>query len=180
MARLQRDDDAALHQLMQRWKEPLLTFLYRYTANWSVATDLAEETFVKVYLNRYRYEPKATFSTWLFSIAANLARNEARWRKRHPASAFAQETEQEFGDHEAAISGAPGPDDSADRSDRARLVREAIRRLPHDLRTIVLLSEYENRSHREIGEILGCSPKAVESRLYRARQRLRDELSGRL
>lgn len=183
MRQLQAGVDEALGQIMARWKEPLLSFLYRYTMNWSVAVDLTEETFVRVYQNRLRYKPSGTFSNWLFAIAANLARNEARWRRRHPGSVLVQaKSESPSGttlEDEPSASD-PLPDDSADLSDRARLVRSAIGELPRDLRMTLVLFEYEDLSHREIAEVMGCSVKAVETRLYRARNRLRDLLSADL
>ncbi len=176
MERLRLGDDSALNEIMERWEKPLVAFLYRYAANWSVALDLAQEAFVKVYQSRARYRPKSKFSTWLFSIASNLARNEARWRKRHPGSAVAAaQVEPTDLDREAADSS--GPDDNANRHDRARLVQAAIASLPPELRTVVLLSEYEGLPQREIGEALGCSAKAVETRLYRARKQLREKLA---
>lgn len=175
MTHLREGNDNALNSIMERWEQPLLSFLYRYTVNWSVAVDLAQETFVKVYQSRMRYRPTGLFSTWLFSIATNLARNEARWRKRHPQSAMSSTTEAEQS-LELLDSGEPGPDDTAEGNDRAQLVRDAIRDLPGDLRTVVLLSEYEAMAQREIAAVLGCTTKAVETRLYRARKQLRDRL----
>tara|TARA_R110002096_G_scaffold428258_2_gene639710 strand:- start:15108 stop:15713 length:606 start_codon:yes stop_codon:yes gene_type:complete len=175
MTQLREGNDLALNAIMEHWEQPLLSFLYRYTTNWSVAVDLAQETFVKVFQSRMRYRPKGQFSTWLFSIAMNLARNEARWRKRNPQSAMSGAAEDER--QLAALDSAEiRPDDAAAGNDRARMVREAIRELPGDLRTVVLLSEYEGMTQREIGDVLGCTPKAVETRLYRARKLLRDKL----
>jgi len=182
MRQLQAGEDEALSRIMARWKEPLLSFLYRYTSNWSVAVDLTEEAFVRVYQSRLRYKPSGTFSNWLFAIAANLARNEARWRRRHPGSALVQAELETTGSSSIPepASAEPGPDDNADHEDRAKLVRAAIGKLRHDLRTAVLLFEYEGLSHKEIAEVMGCSEKAVETRLYRARNQLRDLLSEQL
>jgi len=179
MAALQAGDDLALNRLMGRWELPLKGFLYRYTSNWSVTSDLAQETFVKVYLSRERYRPAAAFSTWLFAIAANLARNQARWTRRHPSSVFSipPPGEGAINPLESLESHDSTPDDSANRNDEARLVRDAIEKLPHDLKAALLLFEYQNLSHREVAEALGCSEKAVETRLYRARKQIRDLLA---
>lgn len=176
MARLQAGDETALHAIMERWEKPALNFIYRYVNNWSVAVDLAQETFVRVYQNRGRYEPRAAFSSWLFAIAVNLCRTHRRWesRRRHGG---VEESERALADEPDT---ATTPDDSANRDDRARMVREAIGDLPHRLRVVVLLFEFEDLSHREIAEALGCSEKAVETRLYRARKQLREILENRL
>src|SRR4030095_16121993 len=88
MLRLRGGEDLALGELMQRWQEPLVSFIYRYTGNKEDALDLAQETFARVYESRIRYQPTAKFSTWLFKIAANLCRNHARWQERHPTVAL--------------------------------------------------------------------------------------------
>jgi RNA polymerase sigma-70 factor, ECF subfamily len=179
MARLAAGEDSALNELMRRWQQPLVAFLLRYTGNEADALDLAQETFVRVYESRHRYQSSAKFSTWLFTIAANLSRNLARWRDRHPTvSLHAGAGDDPAGDLENALP-APGgtPADNAERNDLAGAVREHVQRLPHDLRTAVLLSEYQDLSHEEVARVLHCTPKAVETRLYRARKLLRDALA---
>ncbi len=177
MRRLKDGDDSALNELMAHWKETLVSFLYRYTGNWGVAVDLAQDTFVRVYQSSLRYEPQGLFSTWIFTIASNLARNEARWRKRHPGSLFSHQPEEEKVDPlERVETSEPAPDQVAERGERWQRVQEAVSRLPGALRTVVLLFEYEGLSYTEIAAIENCSPKAVETRLYRARAQLRDAL----
>ncbi|MFT5470761.1 MAG: RNA polymerase sigma factor (sigma-70 family) [Verrucomicrobiales bacterium] len=176
MARLQRGDESALHAIMERWEKSVLSFIYRYVNNWSVAVDLAQETFVKVYQSRARYKPRAAFSSWLFAIAVNLCRSHRRWERRHPRGGF-EESERALADEADEDT---TPDDSADRDDRARIVRKAIGDLPHSLRVVILLFEFEGLSHREIAQALSCSEKAIETRLYRARKRLRETLEEQL
>lgn len=180
MARLKEGEDSALNVLMQRWQQPLLAFLYRYTGSHEDSLDLAQEAFVRVYENRRRYEAKARFSSWLFTIAANLARNHARWRERHATVSLYREddAEEDSGEHTTDFASAdPTPADNAEREDVAGAVRQHIQELPHDLRTAVLLFEYQELSHAEIAQSLGCTPKAVETRLYRARELLRKALA---
>ncbi len=179
MLRLRDGDDLALNELMQRWQKPLVAFILRYVGNAEDALDLAQETFVRVYESRARYRPSAKFSTWLFTVASNLCRNHARWRSRHPAVSL-QSPADASGDHtfeQTLPSHDPSPADNAERDDLACAVREHVQALPHDLKTAVLLFEYDERSHEEIAAVLGCTPKAVETRLYRARKLLRDSLA---
>jgi RNA polymerase sigma-70 factor (ECF subfamily) len=178
MLRLKNGDDLALNELMSQWQAPLVSFILRYTGNSADALDLAQETFVRVYESRARYQPSAKFSTWLFTIASNLCRNLARWRERHPTVSLDAPNDGD-GATLGSVLPAPAesPSDSAERNDVASAVREHIQALPHDLKAAVLLFEYDGLSHEEIGQILGCSPKAVETRLYRGRKLLRAALS---
>ncbi|MCE9542848.1 MAG: sigma-70 family RNA polymerase sigma factor [Verrucomicrobia bacterium] len=168
MARLAVGEDLALNEIMERWKTRLVAFLYRLTGNEASSLELAEETFVRVYQNRTKFRPDANFPSWLFGIAANLGRNHLRWQRRHPTLPLdaAEAT---------AMEGNPG--DSAESREREDAVRSAIAALPPDLRQALVLAEYENLSHSEIAEIAECSVKAVERRLSRAREILRNGLS---
>lgn len=181
MTRLQNGDDSALNSLMSRWQNPLLNFLYRYTGSYDDALDLAQETFLRVYEHRQRFEPRGRFSSWLFTIASNLTRNLARWRSRHPTVSIHApppgEDEESDDVLEDLPSGERTPADNAEREDLAGAVREHIQQLPHDLRSAVLLFEYQELSHAEIAQTLGCTPKAIETRLYRARELLRKALA---
>ena len=178
MLRLKGGDDLALNELMGRWQNPLTGFILRYTGNEQDALDLAQETFVRVFEHRDSYEPRSKFSTWLFTIATNLCRNQARWRERHPAVTLHGSGEDDDPGLEDTMP-APGdtPADSAARHDLASAVRAHIQELPHDLRTVVLLFEYQELGYEEIAATLGCTPKAVETRLYRARKILREALA---
>lgn len=178
MRRLRDGEDLALNEIMARWQRRLTSYLLRYLGNETAALDLAQETFVRVYQSRNRFQPRGEFSTWLFAIATNLARQHFRWLKRHPAvsidSADADGDERPLGDR--LPTGDANPRDAAAKDEKARLVKEAVLALPHDLREAVVLFEYEDLSHEQIGKIAGCSSKAVETRLYRARQILREKL----
>ena len=178
MERLAGGDDLALNDIMRRWQEPLVSFIYRYVGNQADALDIAQETFARVYESRKRYQAREKFSTFLFTIAGNICRNYARWRQRHQTvslHAQPQGDDTSLGDTLAPEDALPS--DTAERNDLAAAVREHIQALPHDLKTTVLLFEYEELSYQEIGAILGCSPKAVETRLYRARKILHDSLA---
>ncbi|HET9376380.1 MAG TPA: sigma-70 family RNA polymerase sigma factor [Chthoniobacterales bacterium] len=178
MARLIDGDDSALDELMRRWQKPLLSFILRYVGNEIDSVEIAQEAFVRVYHNRHRFNFKSKFSTWLFTIGVNLCRNHARWRDRHPTIPLesVQQTDK-HSQQDFAVSREETPSHLIERSELARQVREAIEELPHELKTAVLLHEYENLSYDEIGKVLGCTQKAVETRLYRARKLLRKKLA---
>jgi len=179
MEKLQAGQDAALNDLMERHATPVFHFLCRMTGNEDDANDLAQETFVRVFKSSGSFRPEQKFSSWLFTIAANLARNHFRWRARHPnvsLDAENPETEQSLGGTLPADG--PAPNEAALAAERAQAVRVAVGKLPEDLREAIVLCEWENRSTAEAATILETTPKAVESRLYRARQVLRERLKA--
>jgi RNA polymerase sigma-70 factor (ECF subfamily) len=176
MLRLKNGEDWILNELMTRWQQPLVAFIYRYIGRETEALDLAQETFVRVYETRHRYAVRGKFSTWLFTIAANLCRNYLRWRQRRGESAPETWDTEDAKPAESLQSLDDSPDQSAIRSESISLVRAAIDKLPHDLKTVILLYEYQSLSYAEVSSVLGCSVKAVEMKLYRARQLLRERL----
>jgi RNA polymerase sigma-70 factor (ECF subfamily) len=179
MRRLNAGHDAALNDLMERHAAPVFHFLCRMVGNEDDANDLAQETFVRVFKSHASFRADQKFSTWLFTIAANLARNHFRWRSRHPnisLDAENVETEQTLGSTLPANS--PTPKEAALAGERAEAVRAAVKFLPEDLREAIVLCEWEDRSVAEAATILETTPKAVESRLYRARQILRVRLKS--
>ena len=179
MERLVAGHDAALNDLMERHATPVFHFLCRMLGNEDDANDLAQETFVRVFRARASFRTNEKFSTWLYTIAANLARNHFRWRSRHlnvSLEAETGESEQTLGSLLPAND--PTPNEQALAAERAAAVRAAVDRLPEDLREAIILCEWEERSVAETALILGATPKAVESRLYRARQVLRERLKS--
>lgn len=177
MTRLAAGHGAALNDLMSRHAEKLFQYLVRSLQNEDDAADLAQETFVRVYQNCARFDTRKKFSTWLYAIASNRVRDRYRWRTRHPQvslDAANDATGNDFG--ESLADHAPSPSESVRSEERAETVRRAVAALPRDLRLPLVLAEYEEKSHAEIGEILGCSAKAVEVRIYRARKELRVSL----
>jgi RNA polymerase sigma-70 factor (ECF subfamily) len=179
MEKLQAGQDAALNDLMERHATPVFHFLCRMVGNEDDANDLAQETFVRVFKSAGSFRLEQKFSTWLFTIAANLARNHFRWRSRHPNISLDvenPETEQTLGGTLPADG--PAPNEAALAAERAQAVRVAVGKLPEDLREAIVLCEWENRSTAEAATILETTPKAVESRLYRARQVLRERLKA--
>jgi RNA polymerase sigma-70 factor (ECF subfamily) len=179
MVRLKEGDDLALNELMERWQKPLHSFILRYVGNHRDSIELAAETFVRVYQHRSRFNFKSKFSTWLLTIATNLCRQHTRWRKRHPTISLDDAaTADEVSDKNLFVSAEEIPSALASRTELTKLVKEEIEKLPHDLKTAVLLFAYDNLSYAEIGEILGCTPKAVETRLYRVRKLLAKRLAA--
>jgi RNA polymerase sigma-70 factor (ECF subfamily) len=174
IARLIAGHEAALNDLMERHAEKLFHYLVRSLQDEQDAADLAQETFVKIYQNRARFDARQKFSTWLYAIASNLVRDRFRWRSRHPQVSLDAQSEASGNDFQGALAGnGPSPSETVQAAERAEAVRRAVAALPEELRLPLILAEYEERSQAEIGAILGCTAKAVETRIYRARKQLR-------
>lgn len=179
MTRLAAGDENALGRLMDRYGQRLFHYLLRQLGNDEDADDLTQETFLRVYKHRARFNRSESFSTWLYTIATNLARDRFRWRARHPQISLDDSEEERHPLRDTLPDQRPSPLESLQAEERGELVRQAVQALPEELRSPLILAEYEELSQREIAAILNCSPKAVEMRIYRARQRLRTELQKR-
>ena len=176
MRTLAEGDDLALNCLMDAWSQPLISYLMRLTGSHATSCDLAQESFVRVHRHRLEYRTSQKFSTWLFAIATNLARNHARWRSRHPEILTEPENLREL---PVAITSA-SPDEQAAANEHLAALQKAIGELPHDMREVLILSTWHGLSHAEIAGVQDTTEKAVEVRLYRARKLLREMLGEHL
>jgi RNA polymerase sigma factor (sigma-70 family) len=177
MARLKSGHEAALNDLMARHAEKVFHYLLRSLQDEADASDLAQETFVRLYQHRAKYDPGQKFSIWLYAIASNLVRDRYRWRSRHPQVSLDADNDQpgaSFKDNLQDLD--PIPDAAAQTEERAEAVRKAMAALPSELRQPLLLAIYEELPQAEIAGILKCTTKAVETRIYRARNQLRANL----
>ena len=165
MQRVQGGDEAALGMLMQRWELPVKSVIGRLVFNAREAEDLAQETFVRVWQQRAKFRADASFRPWIFAIAVNLARNRLRWWRSRPEVSLEECSESGNDTASGAI--------AAERTERAAAVRDAIASLPTELREAIVLFEYEQMSQAEIAIAVGATPKAVENRVRRARERLK-------
>ena len=175
MIRLAAGNDLALNDLMKRWKDRVASFLFRMTGHAGTAGDLTQETFVKLYQARLRYRPEGKFSTYLFAIAANLGRNQARWKMRHPTVSLDEAWDGLPALRELMDRG-QSPDEAACTVERLNAIHQAFQGLPSDLRETMSLFIYEDMSYAEIASVIGSGAKTVETRIYRARQILKEQL----
>jgi len=175
-------DEQSFALLLQRYRSPLVNFLYRMVRNREQAEDLAQEVFVRVYRARADYVPSAKFTTWLFRIATNLALNSLRDTRHQrmeisldaPVTAGAEE-----GDERMLDVADKHPDIEQHLVEEARkaMIRHAIDKLPEKQRAAVLLHKYQELDYGEIAKILACSESALKSLLFRAYEVLRVELA---
>jgi RNA polymerase sigma-70 factor (ECF subfamily) len=170
---VQGGDTDSFGQLVARWEQPLFRFVYRMLPRAEDAHDVCQETFLRILGKAHRYRKGSRFSTWMYQIALNLCRDQARRRRRWGLLLSEQ---REVDDRLPASPTAPDPARDAERSDLARAVRRAMRSIPAEQREVLILKEYEGMKFREIAEILGCPESTVKSRMYYGLNGLRGAL----
>ena len=178
MLRVKRGDRAAFAELVDKYKQPVVNFIYRSLRDEIEAEDLAQMVFLQAYKSRTRYKQTAKFSTWLFTIARNLCLNEIRRRSRHPAEsieeAHAEHEDQPRQQYEDKSQIAPP--EKLLHGELAQKIEEALADLPENQRTAILLCRQDELSYEEIAEILDCSLSATKSLIHRGRAVLKEKL----
>ncbi len=173
-------DESALDKLMARYAEPIFRFIYRNISNEADARELVQEVFVRLYFNIKKFKPDAKFSTWLYQIALNLCRDRAKSRSARQAAITESLSAHENADdqliRESAIEKRT-PYNEAITREKMSALEDGMGTLPSDLREALVLTVLEQRSHRECAEILKTTPKAIETRVYRARKHLHEWLA---
>jgi RNA polymerase sigma-70 factor (ECF subfamily) len=180
MLAVRDDDGSAFEELMRRYQDRLITVLDHLVGNRDQAEDLAQDVFLRIYRSRKTYVPGAKFSTWLFTIANNVASNARRSRSRRkevnldlrPASTTGIHSIDELAQAASGLM----PARQIDKAEMREVVREAISTLNERQRLAVLLSKFESMSYEDIADTMEMSPQAVKSLLSRARTNLREVL----
>jgi RNA polymerase sigma-70 factor, ECF subfamily len=175
-------DQRSFELLLQRYRTPLVNFLYRMVRSREQAEDLAQEVFLRVYRAREDYEPSAKFTTWLFRIATNLALNslrDHRYQKLEISMDAPIVADAEDGEERMMEVADEHPDIEQHLVEEARkkMIRHAIEKLPDKQRAAVLLHKYQELDYAEISKVLQCSESALKSLLFRAYETLRVELA---
>jgi RNA polymerase sigma-70 factor (ECF subfamily) len=172
--------EAAFATLVDRYRHRLQNIVYRYIRDSQRAEDLAQEAFVRVYLHRERYRKTGKFSTWIFTIAVNLAKNEIRRKVRLRDVLSLDHLAELLGGGDPGIrdDSQPSPDRQAERGQTNEMVTNAIGKLPPVYREALVLRDIEGLAYEEIAEILGIPGGTVRSRINRARIMLKDKLKG--
>ena len=164
-------EERAFTELVERYQTRLLNFIYRTIGDRDRAEDLVQEVFIRVHRHLHRFDRSKKFSTWVYTIASNLAKNELRNRSRNPLVLF--QTMQ--GDHDEEDrplqfeDTTSRPDDLFRRRHLRELVESTVAKLPEHHRQVFVLRELEGKSYEEIAEITSCNLGTVKSRLNRAR-----------
>ena len=178
MLRVKKGDAQAFEELVDKYKQPILNFIYRTLRDSSDAEDIAQNVFLQVFKSADRYRVEAKFSTWLYTIARNLCLNEIRRRSRHPAESLdaAEQPEDDFASRQFEDSKNTSAPDLLLRDELTRKVEEALESLPENQRTAILLFKEKEMSYEEISKILDCSLSATKSLIHRGRETLKQKL----
>jgi RNA polymerase sigma-70 factor, ECF subfamily len=175
-------EERAFQELVERYQTRLLNFVYRTIGDRERAEDLVQEVFIRVYRHLHRFDRTKKFSTWIYTIASNLAKNELRNRSRNPLVLF-QAIRQVWQDDDRPLQfedTSARPDDLFRRRHLRSLIEEAVAKLPEHHRQVFVLRELEGKSYEEIAEITDCNLGTVKSRLNRARNSFAELIGPRL
>jgi RNA polymerase sigma-70 factor (ECF subfamily) len=178
MLRVRAGDEAAFAFLVQKYRRPMLSFMYRMVRNQAAAEDLAQEVFLRVYRSRETYAANAKFTTWLYRIATNLAVNYARDTRhnRPEVSTSLDEPDAETGLMPDLPDGTPNAEENILRRERLAAIRGHVQALPERQRLAVVMHKYQGMDYRQIADVLHLSESATKSLLFRAYESLREKL----
>jgi len=179
MLRVKAGDQSAFDYLVQKYRRPLVSFMYRMARNSAAAEDLAQEVFLRVYRSRESYEASAKFTTWLYRIATNLAVNHAR-DTRHERPEVSVSLDETSDDSSTTTLQLPDGSLTAEQAmvqqERLQAIRSKVEALPEQQRLAVIMHKYQQMDYKQIAEVLKKSESATKSLLFRAYETLRDQL----
>ena len=178
MLRVAAGDDGAFDYLVEKYRRPMISFMYRMTHNQAVAEELAQEVFLRVYRSRQSYAASAKFTTWLYRIATNLAVNYARDNKHERPENIVNldEPDTETGMTVDVADGNLNAEQVILRRERLAAIRRQVEALPERQRMAVLMHKYQNMDYKQIAAVLKLSESATKSLLFRAYETLRETL----
>lgn len=178
MLKVKAGDDSAFEYLAEKYRRPMLGFMYRVTRNTHLAEELAQEVFLRVYRARATYNAEAKFSTWLYRIASNLSVNYIRDTKheRPEMSVSLDEPDEETGTTLDLADKTMNAEQQLLRRERMSAIKRHVQALPERQRNAVLMHKYQGMDYRQIAEVLNISESATKSLLFRAYETLRERL----
>jgi RNA polymerase sigma-70 factor (ECF subfamily) len=178
MLRVKAGDDSAFDFLVQKYRRPIINFMYRMAHNSAAAEDLAQEVFLRVYRSRASYEASAKFTTWLYRIATNLGMNYSRdTRHERPENIMnLDETDEETGQSPDLADKTPSVEEEIMQRERLNAIRQKVEALPERQKMAVLMHKYQQMDYRQIADVLKLSESATKSLLFRAYETLRTQL----
>jgi RNA polymerase sigma-70 factor (ECF subfamily) len=178
MLRAKAGDQSAFDYLVQKYRRPMISFMYRMSRNAAAAEDLAQEVFLRVYRSRANYEASAKFTTWLYRIATNLAVNHARdtRHERPEVQVSLDEPDEESGTTLELPDAALTAEQVMVRRERMLAIRSKVEALPEQQRLAVIMHKYQQMDYKQIADVLKKSESATKSLLFRAYETLREQL----
>jgi RNA polymerase sigma-70 factor (ECF subfamily) len=178
MLRVKAGDQGSFEYLVQKYRRPMISFMYRMARNTAAAEDLAQEVFLRVYRSRESYEASAKFTTWLYRIATNLAVNHARdtRHERPEVTVSLDEPAEESGTTLELPDGHLTAEQNLVRRERLMAIRSKVEALPEQQKLAVIMHKYQQMDYKQIADVLKKSESATKSLLFRAYETLREQL----
>ena len=179
MSLVKKGDREAFTKLFQRYKVRIMTFIYHYAGGYGRTEDLFQETFIRLWRSRRRYNEKRLLRPWLYSIAANLCRDEAR-KARHRRTISIDAERDGWKPSDRLPSPLPSPAEEAEAAESTRILREALESLPWENRIAIMLHQFHGLKYKEIAEARNIPIGTVKSRIHSALEKLRTILKERV
>jgi len=177
MRRVAKGDEAAFSELVEKHQYAVVGTVAKMLGSASDAEDIAQQVFIRIWKSAPKYEPKAKFTTFMYTITRNLVFSETRRKKVRKQVSVEEQGEEwgtQYADHSAS------PEQQYLKDELMQAVDRAISNLPETQRMAIILRKYENMPYEEIAKVLNLSVSAVKSQLFRARTELKEELSNYL
>lgn len=174
IARFQAGDEQAYVELVNRYRDKLMTFVFRFMNNFELTEDIVQDTLLKLYTHKHYYRSIAKFSTWIYTIAGNLAKTELRKKKRHKVTNLSQMGPEDRDYELPAVEVETGEMVQGEYAEKK--IQAAIQKLPLHFRTVIILRDIQELSYEEISKIVDVPLGTVKSRINRARLQLQKDL----
>ncbi len=173
----QNGDDHAIEVIFEKYKNRILNFCLRILGNRADAEDVTADVFIKLFEKKYSFDPKAKFSTWLFTVARNRCIDKTRQRKKRASMWFSSKSSDGYNQWEVEDTGENSSQQLLNKEAKIE-VKKAINNLPYEQKEALVLREYHKMNYQEISEILNCSLEKTKILIFRARENLRGELAS--
>jgi RNA polymerase sigma-70 factor (ECF subfamily) len=177
MVAFQRGDSLAFEQLLDKYHNTIVNFIYRIVNDRAEAEELAQEVFLRIYRARERYQPRARFAAWIYKIATNISFKAAARTRRMPFRRISRnQAETQHDGYEEVRDPRPNAESALVGTELGMIVKRAIDSLPKNEKLALTLRRYQDLSYREIAVVMDCTESAVKTYLHRGKSRLRERL----
>ncbi|RPI19382.1 MAG: sigma-70 family RNA polymerase sigma factor [Ignavibacteriae bacterium] len=173
----QEGDNSAYNEIVKRYKDRLTNFIYRYVGSYDECDDIVQDTFIKVYVSKHLYKEIAKFSTWIYTIAINLAKTKLIKKQKYKIFSLSSSSEEDDKDFDIPDD-AFLPDVDANAKFQNEQIQKALNSISENYRKLVILRDVEDFSYEEIAEMTGLPMGTVKSRINRGREKLQKLLKN--
>lgn len=178
VARVQKGDKSAFDLLVLKHQLKVHAIVSRYVKDFDEVNDVVQETFIKAYRALENFRRESAFYTWLYRIAVNTSKNYLLARNRRPPSFDLDLDDSEYIELNDQLQNHDSPDNILAKNELEKVIKITIKELPADLRTALMLREFEDLSYEQISDIMDCPVGTVRSRIFRAREALEEKIKG--